>query len=243
MTGAPNVGSITGGNSFTFVFTITASTSLTDVYSLTAGLDPASKTAGWSVATVDAGNSNPLNQVTIQQGQNTTTQVGVQVTIPNTPGVASAQITLTVASTTNPTGLLGTGTTTVTVGAPPPSPNKIPFSNLVVNANLAGATVAGNNITLPHGTSSAVLAVQALFPDQDNYSFTGLTFDAGGWVGKVVKPITNPFPTSQANQPITIQMQITTVPAGPTSTTLHFQVKSTTKADVIGTLALGISVS
>jgi len=244
MTGAPSVGSITAGNKYTFIFTITSSTSLSDSYQLNAALDAASKGAGWSVATVDPSTGNPMNQVTIQQGQNINTQVGVQVTIPGTAGVATAQLTLTVNSSTNPTGLLGTGNTTITVGAAPPPPNTIPFSNLVATANLSGASSSGTtSISLPHGTTSAVIAVQAVFPSADNYSYTGPTFDAAGWVGNVVKPTTNPFSTTGANQPITIQMQITTVPGGPANTTLHFQVKSTTKSNIVGSISPTISVS
>ncbi len=243
MTGAPSVGSITAGNSYVFVFTITSSTSLADTYALSANLDGPSKAAGWTVATVKPDGSGAMNQVPIPQGQNVVTKVGVQVTIPTVADVASAQVTLTVTSLTNPTGLTGNSNTTVTVGSAPPPPNTIPMSNLVASANLPGATTNGtSSITLPHGAASAVVAVQGLFPNIDKYLYTGPTFDAGGWVANVVKPVVNPFPTTTANQPITIQMQITTVPAGPTSTTVHFQVQSTTDATIIGTIAPTISV-
>jgi hypothetical protein len=244
MTGAPSVGSITGGNSYTFVFTITASTSLTDNYNLAVSLDSASQAAGWTVATVNPSGGGALNQVSIPVGQNTTTQVGVTVTIPSTAGVTSAQVTLTVTSVTNPTGLFGSGSTTVTVGSAPPPPNTIPLSNLAATANLSGATVSGtSSITLPHGTTSVVVAVTATPPNAGSYSYTEPTFDDAGWVGNVVKPTTNPFPTTQANQPELIQMQITAVPAGPASTKLHFQVQSTTQASIIGQIAPVISVS
>jgi hypothetical protein len=244
MTGAPSVLSMNAGNTYTFVFTITASTSLTDIYNLAASLDSASKAAGWTVATVQPPpSSGSLNQVSIPQGQNTTTQVGVSVTIPPTAGVTSAQVTLTVTSSTNPTGLLGTGATTVTVGSAPPPPNTIPLQVTAVTANLSGATFSGNNITLPHGTTSAVVAVKVTCPNVDSYKYTGPTFGAG-WVGNVVKPTTNPFPASQANQQITIQMQITTVPAGPASTNFSFQVQSTTQASIVGQIGPAtISVS
>jgi hypothetical protein len=244
MTGAPGVASITAGNSYIFVFTITSSTSLTDAYTLAASLDSASAAALWTVATVvpsGAQMGNPLNQVTIQNGQNITTTVGVKVTIPATPVVSSAQVTLTVTSKTNPTGLFGSGATSVPASGNPPPPNAISITIAAVTANLAGATFTGTSITLPHGSTSAVVALQALCPNADSYACTGPTFGAAGWAGSIVKP-PSPFTTTAANQSVVIQIQVTGIPAGPASTALGFKVNSTTQATVVGQISPSINV-
>jgi hypothetical protein len=244
MTGPPSVGSITAGNSYIFVFTITSSTSLTDNYTLAASLDSASAAAQWTVATVvpsGAQAGNALNQVTIQNGQNITTTVGVKVTIPANPVVTSGQITLTVTSQTNPTGLFGSGVSTVTPNAAPPPPNTISITIAAVTASSSGATFTGSSMTLPHGSTSAVVAVQALCPNAGSYAYTGPTFGAAGWAGSVVKP-PSPFTTTAANQSVVMQIQITAVPAGPASTTLAFKVNSTTQASVIGQISPSINV-
>jgi hypothetical protein len=242
MTGPPSVGTIAPGNSYTFIFTITGSTSLADVYNLAASLDAASRAAGWSAVTVDSSSGNPLSQIQIPQGQNTATTVGVKVTIPATAGVTTAQVTLNVMSVTNPTGLTGGGSTGVNVNAPPPPPNSIAITILAVTANLAGATFAQTGITLPRGTTSAVVALQATFPGSDTYTWTGPTFGVAGWAANIVKPTTKPF-SATASPPTILQMQITAVPAGPATTTLNFEVNSTTQANIVGQITPSIAVS
>ncbi len=244
MTGAPSVGSITSGNSYVFVFTATASTSLTDVYKLAASLDAASTAAGWSVATVDS-SGNPLSQVSIKQGQNTTTTVGVKVTIPAAAAVASsAQVTLTVTSSTNPTGLIGSGLTTVTVGSAPPPPNTISVAIVGVSATgLAGASNSGNNsITLPRGTTSAVVAVSLLVPDTASsvqYTCSGPTFVGSGWAGSV-SALDSPF--FGQSTPVLVHVNITSVPSGPANATMTFKVQENGKPSVFGQITPSINV-
>jgi hypothetical protein len=244
MTGAPAVGTITAGNSYSFQFTLTSSTSLSDVYKLAATLDAASTAAGWSVATVDS-SGNPLSTVTIAPGQNIVTTVGVMATIPAAAAAASTgQITLTVTSSTNPTGLVGSGSTTVTVGGAPPPPNTITVAIVGVSATgLSGATNSGNNsITLPHGTTTAVVAVSLLVPDttsSSQYTCTGPTFGAAGWNGSV--PATDSPFFGQVNA-VLVHVNITAVPAGPASTTMTFKVQETGKASVFGQITPAINV-
>ncbi|HEY3836425.1 MAG TPA: hypothetical protein VGL72_07635 [Bryobacteraceae bacterium] len=255
MTGPPQVGNINAGNSYIYAFTVSASTTLSDTYAVTASLDSASKAAGWTVAPVDPVTQQALNQIPIQQGSNAKLQVGVKVTIPGTPVVSAGLVTVTLTSSLNPIGLNGSGTTTVTLNSPPPPPNLISLSIVGVSAtgpggSLPGASFSGNtSITLPHGAISGVVAVNALCPNADSApgyvcgpSPTGPTFDAAGWAGAVV-PTKLTFPTTQANQTVLIQMNLTAIPAGPASTTLHFQVVEKNQTNFIGQISPTISVS
>ena len=243
MTAAPPVGTITANNSYIFVFTVTSDTSLGDTYLLAANLDNPSKTAGWTAAPVDADAGTPLNQVQIPAGQKVTTRIGVKVTVPAVPVVASAQVKLSVTSSLNSTGVFNEGSTSINVNAPPPPPNAISINIVGVTATgLAGAIFSGNSsITLPHGTATAILAVNALCPNIDTYDSIAPTFDAGGWAGSVT-PTKVEFSTTQQNQTVLIQINITAVPPGPASTTLHFQVKSKTKENILGVVSPTISV-
>jgi hypothetical protein len=257
MTGAPSVNPIVAGASYTFTFTITATTSLADTYTLAANLDTASKAAGWTVATVDPNSGNAKNQLDIAAGTNSATPIGVKLTIPATAGVASGVITLTVISSTNPTGLFGAGTTTVTVGAAPPPPNTIAITVLAVTPLPSGVPLSGTNltpssVTMPHGTTSAVMAIQAVCPNADSYAITGPTLGAG-WAGNVVSVSgastpggggSSPFTTTLANATVLIKMSISTVPAGPAATSLKFQVQSTSpaNANIIGEISPSINV-
>jgi hypothetical protein len=248
MTSAPAVGTITAGNSYVFIFTVTADTSLADSYSLAASLDASSKAAGWTAVPVDPTSVNTMNQVPIPQGQNTTTQVGVKVTVPAAAAVgATAQVSLSVTSMLNPVGLNGSGSTSISVGSAPPPPNPIAISAAGASAKdstgapLQGASFVGNTISLPHGTASAVVAVNVLCPNKDTYGCVGNgpTFGAG-WAGNY-PPQAQQFP-GNANQTVVVQMNVTTVPAGPASTTMQIQVASKTQSKVTGQFSPTISV-
>jgi hypothetical protein len=245
MTGAPGVGTITAGNSYNFTFTLTASTSLADVYTLAASLDATSSAAGWTATAVDS-SGQPLKQISIAQGQNTTTPVNVMVTVPAAAAAGSAaHVTLTVTSSTNPTGLIGSGSTTVTVGGNPPPVNTITVAIVGVSATgIAGATFSGNNsISLPHGATSAVIALSVLVPDTAStvqYTCTGPTFGANTWSGSV--PGTDSPFFGQVNS-VLVHVNITAIPAGPASTTMTLSVQETGKASVFGQIAPTISVS
>ncbi|HEY1902802.1 MAG TPA: hypothetical protein VGG56_10245 [Terracidiphilus sp.] len=244
MTGAPGVGTITAGNSYNFTFTLTSSTSLADVYSLTATLDANSTAAGWSATPVD-GSGNALKQISIAQGQNTTTTVTVSVKVPAEAAAGStAQVTLTVTSQTNSTGLVGSGSTAVTVGGAPPPVNTIAIAIAGVAATgLAGATNQGNtSITLPHGATSAVVALSVLVPDTASsaqYTCTGPSFGAPTWAGSV--PGTDSPFFGQTNS-VLVHVNITAIPAGPSSTTMTLSVQETGKAANFGQITPTINV-
>jgi len=243
MTAPPAVGSITPNNSYIFVFTITSDTSLPDTYVLNATLDPASSAASWTATPVNPDLGTTITQVQIPAGQKIATRVGVKVTIPAVAGVTTAQVNLTASSALNPAGITNSGSATIKVGAAPPPPNAISINIVGVSATgLPGATFSGNSISLPHGATSGVLAVNALCPTADTYNSIDPTFDAAGWAGSVT-PSKKEFPTTGANQTVLIQINLTTIPAGPASTTLHFTVKSKTQSNVTGQISPTISVA
>ena len=122
MTGPPPVGLITEGNSYTYTFTVTGFTSLTDNYALAVTLDAASQAAGWTATAVNPTSQSTITTISIPQGQNTTTLVGVKVAIPAVAGVTSGQVTLTLTSSLKP-GVSGFGSTAVKVNSQPSSPS------------------------------------------------------------------------------------------------------------------------
>jgi hypothetical protein len=249
MTSGPSATTqITAGGSYIFVFTITSSTDLTDVYSLAVSLDAASSAAGWTAGAVDAG-GNAISQISIPQGQSITTPVNVQVKIPAAPlASSSAQVTLTVTSTTNPTGIVpASASVIVTVGAAPPPPNLIGIAVAGVTVRtptgLPPATFSGtSSITLPAGTTSAVVTLSVQVPDTaptTKYVCTGPTFGASGWGGSVLATDCPFFGQSTA---VTVHVNITSVPTGSASTTMTFQVQESGKTSVAGQIAPTISV-
>ncbi|HUB31533.1 MAG TPA: hypothetical protein VMA31_00845 [Bryobacteraceae bacterium] len=233
MTTPPSVGTITAGNSYVYGFTVTGFTSLTDNYSVTATLDAASQTAGWTVTPT-------ANSVTIPQGQNTATQVGVKVTIPATAGVTSAQITVTLVSSLKP-GISGSGSTTVTVNSAPPPPNTIGLTLYAAGAGTVSAD--GSSLALPHGTTSVVVIVLASVPDGGanvSYNVSNLTFDSASWASVLQSPAN--VPVGAPNSTLQLRYQIS-VPSGPSSTNMHASITESGKASVQGQQAFTISVA
>jgi hypothetical protein len=238
MTGPPSVGSVTAGNSYVYVFTITGFTSLTDNYAITATLDSASAAAGWTVVAVDTG-QNTITSVSIPQGQNTTTMVGAKVTIPAVAGVATAQVTLTLASNLKP-GVSGFGSTLITVGAAPPPPNAIGLTIFSVGVGTVSAD--GSSITLPAGTPSVMVIFLASLPDGGagvTYKVAPLTFDDTTWTATLLTP--SDFPVGTPNSTAQIRYLIN-APAGTKTTKMHVGVTEDGKPSVQGQQVFNISV-
>jgi hypothetical protein len=239
MTGPPSVGSVTPGNSYVYVFTITGFTSLTDNYAITATLDAASAAAGWTVIAVDPVSQNTITSVSIPQGQNTTTMVGAKVTIPATAGVATAQVTLTLASNLKP-GVSGFGSTLITVGAAPPPPNAIGLTIFSVGAG--SVSPDGSSITLPAGTTSVVVIFLASLPDGGagvSYKVSPLTFDDTSWSASLQGP--SDFGVGTPNSTAQIRYSIS-VPTGTKSTKMHVSMAEDGKPSVQGQQVFNISV-
>lgn len=230
MTGPPSVGTITAGNSYTYAFTVTGFTSLTDTYGIAVTLDAASQGAGWTAA--------PLNpSVTIAQGQNTSTQVSVKVTIPASPTVTSAQVTVTLTSSLKP-GVSGSGSTSVSVGAAPPPPNLI---GLTIFNTGPGATKSadGLSVSVNSGVTNFVVIFLANLPDGGpgvSYSVSKLTFDDNTWAATLQSPSDIPVGTPNSTAQIRFSVSV-----GTSSTKMHLTVTEDGKPSVTGTQVFTVS--
>lgn len=245
LTGSPAVGTIGANNSYLFVFTVAGFTSLTDNYTVTPSLDSASQAAGWTAIPVDPNTPDPhkpLTQVTIPQGQNTKTQIGVLVAIPLAAGVASAQLTLTLTSLLN-SSLFGTGNITITINAAPPPPNKIGLSVTFVQSP---GSFGPNGITVPASTASAsttsTVVVSAVIPSDvpevDAYTTADPTFSNTSWVGTVATK-----KHFSVGGPATVQIAFQVTPkVGAPQANLVVGVTSDVRNDVSGNVTIPIQV-
>jgi hypothetical protein len=237
MTGPPAVKTITPGNTYTYIFTATGYTSLTDNYTVTVTLDAASQADGWTAAPTSS-------VVKIPQGQATTTQVGVNVTVPGTvsspPAVLEAQVTVTLTSSLKP-GTSGTGATTVTANAQPATGNAIALTIFNVGAG-ATKSADGSTVTVSPGTSTTTIIFLATLPDGGtgvSYSVSPLTFDSGGWVATLQSP--SDISVGTPNSTAQIRFSIS-VPSTASSTQMHLTVTEDNKPSVQGTQTFSISV-
>jgi hypothetical protein len=241
MTGPPSVGTVTAGNSFVYVFTVTGFTSLTDTYAVSVALDAASLAAGWTAVPVDSTGTSPLPTVQIPQGQNTTTLVGVKVSIPGTAAALSvAQVTVALASSLKP-GVSGSGGTSVTVNAAPPPPNAIGLT--IFSTGAGTVSTDGSTVSLPSGTSSVVIIFLASLPDGGtgvSYAVSKLTFDSNLWTATLQGP--SDIPVGTPNSTAQIRFSIS-VPPGTNSTKMHLTLTEDGKPSVQGTQTFNISVS
>ncbi len=233
----PAVGTITPNNTFNFTFTINGFTSLGDTYTLTPAVVAQQNQAGWQAVVVDS-NGNPLSppEIVIPEGQNTKTNVIVKVTVPGGTNNSSAQLSLTAKSKLNPTGVSGSGVTTITVGAPPPAPPKITLS---ISAVSPPGTFALNVISIPTGTNAAVVIFTALIPDVGSYKVPDPTFDNNSWAG-TVSGAKKQFTTGSINQTVQIPVQIVPQPgAAPANMVLKV---TDANANVLGQIAAQVKL-
>jgi hypothetical protein len=239
MTGPPSVGLITEGNSYTYTFTVTGFTSLTDNYAIAVTLDATSQAAGWTAVAVNPTTQSTITSIPIPQGQNTTTLVGVTVSIPATAGVNSAQVTLTLTSSLKP-GVSGFGTTTVTVNSGPAKANAIGLSVLSVSTGTASAD--GSTVSLPASTTSVVIIFLASLPDGGagvSYSVSKLTFADTSWTAVLQSPSDIPVGTPNSTSQIRFSVS---VPPAASSTTMQLTVSEDGKPSVQGQQSFKISV-
>jgi hypothetical protein len=242
MTTPPSVGTITAGNSYVYIFTVTSQTSLSDNYALTVALDSASQAAGWIAVPVDATSQSPITSIPIPQGQNITTRVGVKVTVPATAAAASvAQMTLTLTSSLKP-GISGFGTIPggITVGSAPAQANAIGLK--ITNPGATGTlSASGNSVSFTAGTSPVTVIFLASLTDGGpgvSYSVK-LTFDDASWVPTIQGP--GDFPMGTANSTYQIRYSIS-LPSGTSSTNMHLTVTEDGKPSVQGIQTWAVSV-
>lgn len=231
----------TAGNSYTYIFTVKGQTTLADNYSVTATLDTSSQSAGWTAVPVDPTSQNPITSISIPEG-NTTTLVGVKVTIPAAAAAASvAQAGLKLASSLpnslNP-GVSGGGGTSVTVGGQVAPPN--PISLTIYNVIGGTKSADGSSATVNAGATSATVIFQAYLPDGGSsvfYAVSSLTFDDSSWSASLVGP--NPIQNGTADATVQIRFSIT---VGKSSTNMHLTVTENGKPSVQGQQAFPISL-
>jgi hypothetical protein len=239
MTGPPPVGLITEGNSYTYTFTVTGFTSLTDNYALAVTLDAASQAAGWTATAVNPTSQSTITTISIPQGQNTTTLVGVKVAIPAVAGVTSGQVTLTLTSSLKP-GVSGFGSTTVKVNSQPSSANAIGLTIYSVGTGTLSAD--GSTVTLPTSTTSVVVIFLASLPDGGagvSYSISNLVFGNTSWTAKLQSPADISVGTPNSTSQIRFSVS---VPPAASSTTMQLTVSEDGKPSVQGQQSFNISV-
>lgn len=161
------------GQSYIFTYTITASTTLNEIYTLTPSID-----AGWQVRAVDS-NNNPIvpQELFIQKPAAptvpTVVTVRVQVTIPDgTPDDTVGNLRLKVTSRRNPSGLVKTSDPrALTVGSQPPAAEDIVISlDSVISASIEGGAIVVSPSTTAYATFKVIV------PEAGNYSIQPLTF-------------------------------------------------------------------
>lgn len=154
MTAAP-AGDITANKAFTFTYTISAVTSMTDVYVIEPKVD-----LGWKAELVDD-QDNPIkpSELSIEKSDPPTAPrvrtAKIRVTVPNAAPNVEAKLTLTITSKLNPDLKDVSGATVLKVGAPPPPPDAVGitlsgvFSPGVKDVNDISipAAAAGKNVT------------------------------------------------------------------------------------------------
>jgi len=239
MPGPPPVGLITEGNRYTYPSTVTGFTSLTDNYALAVTLDAASQAAGWTAAAVNPTSQSTITTISIPQGQNTTTLVGVKVAIPAVAGVTSGQVTLTLTSSLKP-GVSGFGSTTVKVNSQPSSANAIGLTIYSVGTGTLSAD--GSTVTLPTSTTSVVVIFLASLPDGGagvSYSISNLVFGNTSWTAKLQSPADISVGTPNSTSQIRFSVS---VPPAASSTTMQLTVSEDGKPSVQGQQSFNISV-
>jgi hypothetical protein len=185
---SPTEPQLLAGQSFTFVFAVRAFTNMEEVFNLT----PIVST-GWPAAIVDQG-STPITPVEIRIPKSdppigTTRDVRVRVTIPaDTPPNTTAQLRLAVASKLNPTGLnITSGGDTITVGQPPPPPQRVTvsFSAVLKPAGAPTASKDANNVlVIPVAGTTYRVDFSVANPDAGTYNYI-FTPPGGLWTARI----------------------------------------------------------
>ncbi len=169
MSQAPADPALLAGQSYIFVFTIQAITTMAETYTLTPSIDQ----AGWQALAVD-NMGNPLSPAEIQipqgpppVGVSVTARVRVSIPVGATAGT-SAQLRLTVTSKQNPLNLTRTSANVpITVGsAPPPVQDKI----IVTLLGTMGGTESGGAVVVPQNDTLIAVNFKVTIKDPGIYT-------------------------------------------------------------------------
>jgi hypothetical protein len=176
------------GQSYIFVFSVQAFTNMEELFSLTPNITP-----GWTAAIVNDDNV-PLIPAEIRFPKSdppvgTTNEVRVRVTLPTaTAGAPTALLRLAVASKKNPAGLNKTsGGDPITVGQPPPPPQRVKVSFSAVLGSPPASKDANNVIVIPVAGTTYRVDFSVVNQDPGNYNFV-LTPPGGLWTARIEGP-------------------------------------------------------
>jgi IPT/TIG domain len=190
---------IQSGADAIFPFTIEARTNLDETYNLTTVLPsvPAGQTAWSAVVTSDAQGTKPITQPLLipapRQGQPSTAQVFVKVTIPQNTPVTSPFVTLNVTSVHNPPPGLGSPTGGWTLpfqfNAQQQPPQTIRFAiSSFTGSGVKGDLTSGISFPLPTPSTPPIDGVSLIFQNlkAGQYNLTlewkDKTNSSQGWV-------------------------------------------------------------
>jgi hypothetical protein len=211
---APSNTTFAAGKSFTLNYTITATTTLSDTYDLL----PAVSVAGWQSNIVDSSGaviSNPT--VFIGQAQSANKPVilagNIQVVIPS-GATGSANLTLTVRSQLNPTGLVQTsGNFAVVIGSSPVSSPNI----TVVPAAMPPRDYASDGRTLLVPTGVVGLSITfnvSVTATATNYAAAArVDTDSAHWHLQVTSPVAISAGTTPIAVPVTVNVDSGAAPS------------------------------
>ena len=246
-------GNLTAGGSTTITYRITAITTLGDNYTVA----PAISAAGWKAEYVNA-QGNPIlpSEVFIPKPevavQGSVADVLIKVTVPQPAGVNAGNLSLTVTSKKNPTGLAKTSEATpLTVGAPPPPPEplalqvesvfpplsgggtavSVPGSQLTAQGTQLGATI---RVTIPGTFNGAPVTT-------GDYVISAITFSPNPnslWSAVVSGQTTRSMTPPSSTFPIII-----TGRAGAATTKMTIKVTRQSDATLFGDQEIDITVT
>jgi hypothetical protein len=235
MTEAPNVPQIDAGQSYTFIYTAKAATTADEVYTVSAAVD-----AGWTARLVDGANNDILPQELFIQKPPvpttpTTVTFRIRVTIPG--GLANGTVgnlSVTLASKRNPTGLRRTSdATAIAVAGTPPAGDLIGIS--LIQA-FSPASKVGNDIVVAppaSGQTTVFATFKVEVPSSGAYTFDAITFKNDPlnlWSATVVGG--RQGINMQAPQ-ATVSLSITVKPSAPAAK-MVLKVTSDTNATIVG---------
>jgi hypothetical protein len=227
---SPTDPQLLAGQSYTFVFSVKAFSNMDETYTLTPGVS-----TGWTATVVDQSN-NPITPAEVRIPKSdpptgTTTDVRVRVTIPaGTPSATTAQVSLAAASKRNPAGFnKNSGGDPITVGQPPPPPQRITVSFNAVLGTPTTSRDANNVLVIPVTGTVYRVDFSALIPDAGTYNLV-LTPPGGQWTAQI-QGATSITATPNLNRLVSTSL---TAQAGATPANLILRVTKTDDPTVFG---------
>jgi hypothetical protein len=236
MSQPPQVALITAGADFIYTFALTGVTSMDETYTVQTAMS-----TGWPAVLVNSDN-NPISppQVVVPQGNppnGVNTLLRVKVSVPaGTANATAGQLTLTVTSRTNPTGLTVTSPQmAITVGSPPSGAQDA----LVVQIGnvFSPGTLTAGTIAVPATGAQVRVDLAVMVKNPGTYVVQPPSFAAAtGWT---VQLVGGTFTTTSAgaNQLVTMVLTATT---GAQPTNLTVRITGQTDQTVTGQLVQAV---